>query len=300
MIRALRRARPRPIRRLLVAALVVVGVNASAGSAPGCVAPPERDAQTQDRFFQWAERVRRDLDAAGAEVALIARAGMDLERLGVRYTHAALAWRDHPAGTWAVRQLYFDCTEQRPRLFDQGLTAFLMGGDGVDSGYLLALPLQGEPALALQRFVQDRDRALALLAARYQANARLADEAAQNCNQWVAEVLAATWSGGDGAGRTVAHDWMRAQGWESGAVTLPNRLWLWAAALTRHLGWTGQTESDLASNQMRVTLPEDLARWWRHQWPQASRLEWCLGAGGIGVHQGWARSWPQGCEVEGP
>jgi 1-acyl-sn-glycerol-3-phosphate acyltransferase len=46
-----------------------------------------------------AERARQALDGAGAEVALIARAGQDLSRYGLRYSHAGFAWRELP-GRW--------------------------------------------------------------------------------------------------------------------------------------------------------------------------------------------------------
>lgn len=261
----------------------------------GCVEPPVRDAVQQDRFLQWAQRIRDDLDQQGAEVVLLARAGMDLGRFGVRYTHAALAWPHHESGPWAVRQLYFDCDAGVPQLFDQGLAAFLMGADDPDGGYVMALPLKGEAAAQLLATVTDREQAKALLASEYQANASLGDPETQNCNQWVAELLATVWSGVNEPTRAAARQGMMALGWEPSTVSLPNRLWLWASAWWPHLGWRGQREADLDAGQLRVTLPEDLARWWRERWPEAARLEWCMGAEGLQRHIGWSAAWQQGC-----
>lgn len=59
------------------------------------------------------------LEASGAKVALLARAGSDaprqrfVEKIGLwDYTHAGLAYRDHPAGRWTLVHLINVCAEE--------------------------------------------------------------------------------------------------------------------------------------------------------------------------------------------
>ena len=48
--------------------------------------------------LELGKRAYDRLDASGAEVALIARAGQDLTQYRLRWSHMAFAWRDHPDG----------------------------------------------------------------------------------------------------------------------------------------------------------------------------------------------------------
>ncbi|MES2115634.1 MAG: DUF2145 domain-containing protein, partial [Pseudomonadota bacterium] len=67
------------------------------GASRFCDSAHELDATEQDRLLRFAAVVREELDASAGSVALISRSGLDLSRFGIRYSHAALAWRAAPA-----------------------------------------------------------------------------------------------------------------------------------------------------------------------------------------------------------
>ena len=48
------------------------------------------------RGLQLAERTARALDATGAQVLLLARAGQDLRQYGLRWSHLGLVYRESP------------------------------------------------------------------------------------------------------------------------------------------------------------------------------------------------------------
>lgn len=169
-------------------------VPAHAGTWGLCDAAASLSATDQDRILRFAAVVKQVLDASGQRVALISRSGLDLGRFGVRYSHAGLALRPQPDRPWAVRQLYYTCEESRPRLFDQGIPGFLMGRDDPSRGYVAIVLLPALPADALERTAQDKRAALALLAVDYSANAYPFSTRYQNCNQWVAEMMASAWA----------------------------------------------------------------------------------------------------------
>ena len=52
---------------------------------------------------------------------------MDLSRFGVRYSHSGVSLKTGDNAPWSVRQLYYACDEERPRLYDQGLAGFVFG-----------------------------------------------------------------------------------------------------------------------------------------------------------------------------
>ena len=165
-----------------------------------CNEPAPLSAAQNDRLIRFGAIVKAELERSGASVALIARSGLDLSRFGQRYSHAGVSLKAGPESPWAVRQLYFDCDERRPRLFDQGMAAFVLGGDEPTLGYVSVLLLPPAPAAALESTALDNRQALALLGREYSANAYPFSPRYQNCNQWVAELLAIAWGPGHETG----------------------------------------------------------------------------------------------------
>jgi hypothetical protein len=177
-----------------LAALLWAG-SAQAASLRACDTPVDASAAQKDRLLRFAALIRETLQASGAELAVVSRSGLDLARFGVRTTHAGLALRQGLDTPWAVRQLYYACDEGRPRVFDQGLAGFVLGLDSPDVGLVSAVLLPADATEAVRRTALDRRRALALLGGTYSANAYPFAERYQNCNQWVAELLAEAWQG---------------------------------------------------------------------------------------------------------
>ena len=67
------------------------------------------DATLVQQALTLAHEVQQKLDSSGAQVALIARAGQNLSRYGLRYSHFGFVWRDHPKGSWRVIQQLNHC-----------------------------------------------------------------------------------------------------------------------------------------------------------------------------------------------
>lgn len=248
----------------------------------------------QDRLFRWGGVVRQALDGARTPVALVARSGLDLQRFGLRYSHAGLALQASPRGAWAVRQLYFACDEGRPRLFDQGLSGFLLGIDEAEVGYLSVVLLPPEAAQALAAAALDNPTALALLEGRYSANAYAWSVDYQNCNQWVAELMAAAW-GGAGASRARAQGWLREADYVPTAVTVDSPWVRLAAWFVPYLHQLDHPAEARAQHRYEVTMPDSLAAFVRRRYPDASRTEICHRGGRIVVHRGWTPV-ANGCE----
>src|SRR6185312_3429492 len=115
-----------------------------------CDRPAPLSALQEDRLLRFAALVKRELDGSGASVALIARSGIDLGRFGLRYSHSGVSLKSSANAPWSVRQLYYACDEQRPRLYDQGLAGFLLGTDDPTVGYISIVLLNGAEAPALE------------------------------------------------------------------------------------------------------------------------------------------------------
>lgn len=273
--------------RLAFAALALC---ASAGAWAGLPAFCERSkditAAEQDRVLRFAGVVKQELERSGARVALVARAGTDLSRFGLLYSHAGIALRD--GASWSVRQLYYACDESRPRLFDQGVPGFALGADAPARGHMSLLFLPDEQSTQLERAALDKELALALLAGQYSANAYAYGTRYQNCNQWVAELIASAWGQLDGrhAPRERAQDWLRAQGYSAGPVRIPSHLLMFAGQFVPLVHLNDHPVDDIHALALHVSVPASIEDFVRRQVPQTRRVELCHDAQRIVVRRG--------------
>ena len=272
--------------------LLLLSLNSEAGVASlrFCGADPKLDLADQDRLLRVSATVKQLLDGSGQSIALVARSGLNLQRVGLRYSHAGFSLRDNPRGAWAVRQLYFACEEGRSQLFDQGLGGFLAGSSSPKLGYLSVVLLPPEAAQSLEATALDTERAQTVLSPNYSANSYPFDQRYQNCNQWVAELMAIAWSGQVPSDDTRLHAqaWLRQQGYDPAPLQLGSRLVMWGLnALLPWMSLRDHPREDRALAQIRTSVPEALQTWLQQRYPSAQRLEVCHTPAHIVVRQGW-------------
>lgn len=297
----------------------LAGADSALVSARFCEPSRTQDAAQQDRVLRFAALIRDDLAARGEQVLLIARSGIDLSRVNVRYSHSGILLaqgaRDRPEGAaadreaghsgsheavpWSVRQLYFDCGEGRPRIFDQGLAGFLVNADQPDLGFVSVIALPAASAQALLATVLDRDMALDLLAGRYSANAYPFSERYQNCNQWVIEVLAAAWAPlarGEGL-RARAQAWLRQADYRPEPLVLDSHLTKFAASFMPLIHLDDHPEDEQVSLKFTVTLPDTIETFVKSRLPAARRIEYCHNLDQAVVREGWSPI-ATGCQAQ--
>ena len=281
-------------KRLAAAALLLcASAAASAGIPTFCDRANDIGAAGQDRVLRFAGVVKRELERSGSRAAIVSRAGLDLSRFGLLYSHAGIALKDNPGSPWAVRQLYYACDESRPRLFDQGVAGFALGADAPTRGHMSLLFLPAEDEAPLERAALDKRLALALLAGSYSANAYAFGIRYQNCNQWVAELLASAWGnldekadGQDGA-RERAQAWLRAQGYTAGPVRIPSHWLMFAGQFVPLVHVGDHPVDDIHALALRVSVPDAIEGFVRGRAPGTRRVEVCHDERRIVVHRGW-------------
>ena len=279
-----------------LAAAAALGLAVAPAQAGGAVSSRYCDARDhltladKDRLLRVAGVIREELERSGAEVAIVARTGLELSGWGIRHTHAGISLKQGGDSAWSVRQLYYACDEGQPRIFDQGLSAFLFGADQPALGHVsVVLMPAGERAEAAARAARDNRLALSLLAGSYSANAYAFSTRHQNCNQWLVELLAAGW-GGIGAApdaRAQAQRWLAEQRYEPSRVEVGWRPLMWAAAtFVTWLHNDDHPEEDLAAAVYRISLPAAVEGLVQAQAVGARRIQFCYTAGHVLVRRG--------------
>lgn len=201
------------MRRLLSALLLAAAATAHAGQQ--CAQRPLAVAEAE-RALDLAQRSQQALDDSGAQVAIIARAGQDLSPYGLRYSHAGLAWREHPGGRSVVVHLLNDCGTAHSALYNDGLgNFFLTDLDRHQARLILpSPPVQHRLAQLLASRMP-----LRLHEPRYSMLSYAWSTRYQNSNQWVLEMLAAAGAApGRVASRAEAQQWLSDEGYRPAAV----------------------------------------------------------------------------------
>ena len=185
---------------LVAAVLATTSSGAHAGQA--CEEkPPMMNALA--RGLSLAHGTSQALDRTGADVVLIARAGQDLSRHGLRWSHVGFAYRTpappattyatSPDGaarhaTWRVVHKLNDCGQATSAVYRQGLAQFF--NDDPHRYEAALLPLKPEVAARLLPVLLDDNRVARLHEPDYSLVAYPWSQRFQQSNQWAIETLA--------------------------------------------------------------------------------------------------------------
>lgn len=263
-------------------------IGTASASPTFCASTPPMTAAQQDRLLRFAAIVRRELEGSGQRLALISRKGTDLARFRIRYSHAGLALEGSRNGPWSVRQLYYACDEGRPRVYDQGLAGFVLGTDDPASSYVSIVLLPRDAADALERTALDDARAVSGLAATYSANAFAFATRYQNCNQWLAELMALAWGAPvSDTPRASAQRWLSQQGYEAATIDVGSHLLMAVAPFVPLLRWDDHPIDDLYALRVRTSLPAALEAFVHARLPGAERIELCHDDKQAVIRRGW-------------
>lgn len=273
----------------LFLALQTSAGSAQAGLVHACDDPAPLTASQKDRLIRFAALVKSELEASDRAVAIVARSGLDLDYFGQRYSHAGISLQGSGNGPWSVRQLYYACDEAKPKVFDQGLTGFVLGVNDPDQSYVSLLLLPQAEGQALAQVALNNQRALELLGGNYSANAYAFGLRYQNCNQWVMETLAVAWGALLPAEdlRQQSQAWLRQRAYEPTRFELKASPVLWLSRLIPWVHHDDHPGTDLAQYVFRVSMPASIETFVRQQVPEVVRVEFCLRDQRVVKRRGW-------------
>lgn len=196
-------------------ALAVLLLLAAAGAAQAgrtCDDQPLLPQQIE-RGMNLAQATARQLDASGAEVLVLARAGQDLGKYGLQWSHLGFVYRDQSADgkpVWRVLHKLNQCGTAVSALYRQGLGEFFLDRPHrYDAAYVVLSPkLQA----ALLPLLKDNAAAATLHEPRYSMVSYAWGKTYQQSNQWVLETLASA-AEPAARGRAGVQGWLKSQGY---------------------------------------------------------------------------------------
>jgi hypothetical protein len=209
-----------PVKLLLLGISLALGLATTQAAYAGrsCEEKPA-DPNVVAKAMDLAQRSRQALDDSGAQVAMIARVGQDLSKYHLRYSHIALAWRDHPQGRWLVVHELNECGTAQSTLYNEGLGNFFMDNMFAYEAQILVPSQEVQAGLAR---VLAANTALRLHSDNYNMLSYAYSTKYQNSNQWVLEAYAAASApAGRVETRGEAQAWLKQARYEPITLNIP-------------------------------------------------------------------------------
>ncbi|MES2950729.1 MAG: DUF2145 domain-containing protein [Pseudomonadota bacterium] len=214
----------RAARTLLSITLAASAVPVWAGR--NCDAPQPLKTRTLERALALAQSTAQALDTSGAEVVVLARAGQDLSKYGLRYSHLGFAYRQPDAENghvWRVLHKLNQCGTADSAIYRQGLGEFFM--DDLwryEAAWVVPTP---EVQAQLMGLLGDPYRAVQLHHKPYSLVSYAWGQRYQQSNQWAAETLAMALAtdasnAGGSVGRVQAQRWMQSHGYQPAVLRI--------------------------------------------------------------------------------
>ncbi len=211
--------------------IVTWGVMAAATCAHAGQTCETRPAQANDvvRGMTLAATTAARLDTSGAQVVVLARAGQDLSKYGVRWSHLGFAYRDGDGprspwreggkgpAVWRVVHKLNQCGTSSAALYRQGLGEFFLDQPHrYEAAFVALTPELQSHLLPLLR---DNARIDDWHEPRYSMVAYAWATRYQQSNQWALETLAGAMDAG-AINRQRAQAWLQLRGYEPATLRI--------------------------------------------------------------------------------
>mgnify|MGYP001227065645 CR=1 FL=1 len=252
-----RLARPALLALLLGLTSLTAHAGRSCDNKPPSAVSVQRSMDLAQRTAQW-------LDASGAQVVVLARAGQNLSRYGLRYSHLGFAYREAAAGgaglpsVWRVVHKLNQCGTAHGALYRQGLGEFFL--DDLYEYEAAAAVLAPEVQAALIDTLRDNRRIATLHTPAYNMLAYPWAQSYQQSNQWAIETLALSLDS-SAATRERAQAWLKLKGYEPTTLQLSAFTRLGARATQAHIAFDDHPNHKRFSDRIETVTVDSVFAW---------------------------------------
>lgn len=247
--------------RLLTAALLLACAATAAQAGRSCE-PRAPEAANVERSLNLALTTSQALDASGASVVVLARAGQDLSRHGLRWSHLGWAYKDGDSasspGVWRVVHKLNHCGAADAALYRQGLAEFFLD-DPHEYRAIYAVP-NVDLQTRLLPLLRDNRRVATMHVADYNMVAYPWSTRYQQSNQWALETLALA---ADEAvtSRERAQAWLQLKGYQPTTLHLTTMTRLGARLTAANIAFDDHPNEKRFSNRIETVTVDSVLNW---------------------------------------
>ena len=242
-------------------ALAVLLLGATAAHAGRSCEQRPLTPQTLTQGLELAQRTAQALDAefarSGARVVVLGRAGQDLSKYQLRYSHLGWAYKT-PEGPWRVLHKLNQCGTATGSIYRQGLGEFFL--DDLwrhEAVWSVPAPQLQAPLFAL---LNDRGRSLRLHERDYNMVAYAWGMRYQQSNQWAIETMAIAAEPGV-MSRAQAQAWLGFKGYQPSTLRLGPLTRLGASAGSAHIRFDDHPNEKRFSDRIETVTVDSVLDW---------------------------------------
>ena len=219
------------------------------------------EARAVERGMALAETTARVLDASGASVVVLARAGQDLSRYGLSYSHLGFAYRDTGSqGTpvWRVAHKLNHCGSADAALYRQGLGEFFL--DRPHRYEAAFVVLNADAQAKLLPLLRDNTRLPFWHTPHYNMLAYPWAQTYQQSNQWALETLAGALEPAANT-RARAQAWLQLRGYEPTVLRLGPLTRLGARATAANIAFDDHPNEKRFADRIETVTVDSVFAW---------------------------------------
>ena len=220
------------------------------------------DATTVQLSMALAERTARRLDDTGAQVVMLARAGQDLSRHGLTWSHLGFAYRDANSapGAWRVVHKLNHCGTPSAAVYRQGLGEFFL--DRMWRYQAGIVVLSPEVQVRLLPVLRDNQRATQWHTEAYNMLAYPWALTYQQSNQWAIETLAGAMDA-NATTRRQAQAWLQLRDYQPTTLHLGPLTRLGARATRANVAFDDHPNDKRFSDRIETVTVDSVFGWLR-------------------------------------
>lgn len=251
--------------RGVVALALGLGALAPAQAGRPCNEPQALKVATVERSLGLALSTLKTLDASGAKVVVMARAGQDLSKYGIRYSHLGFAYQqpDGQGGqVWRVLHKLNQCGTAESAIYRQGLGEFFM--DDLwqyEAAWLVPTDAVQKRLLAV---LLDEKQALQLHHKPYNMVSYPWAQKYQQSNQWAIETLALAMTA-DGKApvldRLQAQAWLQQQDYQPSTLTITALTRLGARMTKANVAFDDHPDAKRYADKIETVTVDSVFAW---------------------------------------
>jgi hypothetical protein len=237
-------------------ALVALALSLPAHAGRSCeTKPPE--ANRIERGLTLAEKTQTALNASGAKVVMLARAGQDLSKYGLRYSHLGWAYKT-ANGHWLVAHKLNGCGTADAAIYRQGLGEFFLDDPyRYETAWVVPTMEVQDKLLAL---LQDKSRLTVMHSKPYSVVSYAWATKYQQSNQWALETLAVAMDGNIRS-REQAQAWLKYKNYQPSVLKISALTRLGGRMTSANIAFDDHPNDKRFSDQIETITVDSMFNW---------------------------------------
>ena len=225
--------------------------------------------QTLERGFALAAKTLTALNASGDKVVILARAGQDLTKYGLRYSHLGLAYQlpDGQGGnTWRVLHKLNECGTSASAIYRQGLGEFFL--DDLWRTEAAWIAPSAEVQARLLAMIQSPTQAIQMHHKPYSIVSYVWGTKYQQSNQWAIETLASAMEPGIAQSsynvtdtRGKAQAWLQFKGYQPTTLKIDSLTRLGARISSANVAFDDHPSEKRFSDRIETVTVDSVFQW---------------------------------------